>query len=476
MRWFALVFLFISIPLVAKENQYVLVATPLPLDLSTAGPDRAPLRDMWFDYDNAVLQQRYVLDLVAATTGRCAGSKDVNGVLSLRKCDPSNQNDNPTFPGKDDYIIFHVLNWNTTSGSGLTVSKQNWYVYNIDGDWDYTRFSNNRIYGKRQVYLYTIHLNIPTGVTYEERYSVDEKSKTPAFLTHLTGLGTLFGIAPGGTGRGPQELNGWYAFRLDIRSVPSDLQITPAMVPFGSPENAPVSNQPNIPEGNKPATKPPQSEPGSLGAPPATVPIPGEPQLNPPAASSQPKSPTKKVGEAAPQPASPQPGAKTSVLLDAKTFDNEGKYHIDFSVGVPITKISELTYVESSNGLAPANVDKQKIFALFDYYPVPVDVKGTILPKYPYLVTGVAIGSRPLQKVLFGIGWGPIYANFYAALLLNTQKAPSGWTCGDKLPSSSTAGAALSNHTCPEFNFGLNVAVGAIADALKTKSKSSTGK
>ena len=116
---------------------------------------------------------------------------------------------------------------------------------------------------------------------------------------------------------------------------------------------------------------------------------------------------------------------------------------------------------------------KQKIFALFDYYPVAVDIKNTILPKFPYLLTGVSLSSQPLKKALFGVGWGPIYANFYAALLLNTQSAPNTWSCGDKLPSSS-AGMTLSNHSCPEFNFGLNVAVGAITDALKNKASSGT--
>ena len=70
----------------AKENQYVLVAAPRPLDLRPP-VNRATRRDVWFDYDNAILQQRYVLDLIGATTGRCKGAAaDVPDELPLHVC------------------------------------------------------------------------------------------------------------------------------------------------------------------------------------------------------------------------------------------------------------------------------------------------------------------------------------------------------------------------------------------------------
>jgi hypothetical protein len=439
----------------ASEYQYTLTARLQALPLNTASAGGVPLKDVWFDYDNAVLQQSYVIDLIKSTTGNCHGSGKI-----IEKCnDPNKKGD---FPGKDDYIIFHVVNWGgASSGSTLTATKQNWYVYNSDSGWDYTAFTGTRIFGKKQIYLFTIHLNLPPGTEYEDRYAVDVKSKTKAFLNDLFAVGQLFELQTNGGGVGSVPTDAWYAFALDVKEmpVPSDIQITPAIAPLtasqspASPPAAPAAPQP----------KPPSE---SLGLPPDEVPSSGsapEPPPLPPAIAP--------VKTAAGKQTDAGTTSGKSVTLDPKTFDNEGRYHIDFSVAVPITKISDVSFVQASNTLAPTNVQQQKFFAVVDYYPVAVDVKNAVFPKYPYLLTGAAIGSQPLKKAIFGVGWGPLYANFYAALLLNTQAVPGGWKCGNSVPSLSS-GQTLSNHTCPEFNFGLNVAAGAIADALMNKGSS----
>jgi len=475
----AVTFLATTFALLAQDNQYRLTARPLGIDLNVPSPQVVPLKDLWFDYDNAVLQQNSVLPLVAATTGRCKSAEpatmtgpagggtaavppgetvSIDGGPTLRPCRP---NETPVFPGKDDNLIFHVVNWDSTSGSGLTVAKQNWYIYNTDPNWDHTAFAGTRIFGKKQIYLYTIHLNRPANVRYEERYDVDEKHKTPAFLDHFVAAAQLFLPNPGGKGAETVP-DAWYAFKLYVKYVPSDLQITPSMVPDAAPAARTPAAAPAAPA---PATSPG----GLLGPAPETVPTPSSAPTTP-VASTPPAQPG--VPAAAPSAAS----AGKTVTLDAKTIDNEGKYHIDFSVAVPIIEISDLSYTQTSNAIVPASVDKQKLFALFNYYPVAVDIKNTILPKYPYLLAGVAIGSQPLKKALFGIGWGPVFTNFYVGVLLNAQRVPSSWQCGDKTPGPLAAGATLENRTCPEFNFGLNVGVGAITDALKNKVSGTTGK
>jgi hypothetical protein len=158
-----------------------------------------------------------------------------------------------------------------------------------------------------------------------------------------------------------------------------------------------------------------------------------------------------------------------SITIDKQAFDNEGKYHIDFSVGVPIVKLSDLRYVSASNTLVPATVTREKLFGLFNYYFQPVDIKASGLSWWPHAVAGVALGSRPLQKSLIGVGWGPTLANFYFGLLLNTQPMPQGSACGDTLPSSLPSGTVLKNKTCPQFGFGLNISAGSILDSLTKK-------
>jgi hypothetical protein len=477
-----------AISLSAQENQYTLMGLPqnLPLNASS-GPSSPPEKNVWFDYDNAVLHQDHVLDLIGATTGRCApgismvtsgqtprsSSNASDHTILLDKCKVG---ETGTFPAKNDYIIFHVVNWGGSNASTLKATKQNWYVYTDDDTWDTNAFSGTRIFGKKTVYLYTIQLNLPTDATYEERYAIDEKHKTPAFLTHLLGIGQLYGINPaGGAEKQGQLPDMWYAWKLPIKYVPSDLQITPEIVVLSSLSQ--VST-----DGKQPAVAPvtlgARDVGTSLGPPPAEVPVGGNRLATPTEATPDPVKPpisTQTPATETPAKKGDSQGNGNDVTLTAKTFDNEGKYHIDFSVAVPITKISDLSYVQSSNTVTAASISKQNIFALFDYYIRPVDIKNTILPKFPYLLTGVAIGSQPLKKALFGVGWGPIYANFYAAMLLNTERAPTTWKCGDNLPST-TAGASLTNRSCPEFNFGLNIAVGAVTDALKSKSSSSSPK
>jgi hypothetical protein len=150
-----------------KENQYTLVAMPLNLDLSSPdnGTNGVSKKDAWFDYDNATLNQQYVLDLVKATTGRCLSEKDAKKAHLTQQCPDGTE---PSFPTQNDYLIFHIVNWGGMDKTGLTVAKQNWYVYNTDKSWDSTAFVGTRIYGKKDIWLYTIHLNRPANVVYEE--------------------------------------------------------------------------------------------------------------------------------------------------------------------------------------------------------------------------------------------------------------------------------------------------------------------
>lgn len=438
--------------LLAKENRYPLVATPLNLDLTReVASGHVTRKQGWFnDYDNAVLNQSSVIDFISNTTGQC-WDKTPNGA-ELRRCA---SNEAAQFPLRNEYVIFHVVNWNGSTNPGLTAPKQNWYVYNSDPEWDYTKFTGLRVYGSKNVYLYTIHLNCPTNLAYEERYSIDEKSKTPAVWTHLTGVLQMLGLnSSKGLGGEIPSADRYYFWTLTINSVPSDLKITPEMVPVTGKADAAAQNQQ---VGGVAGPKEKVSELDKL-APPPTVPAPGADLTQPQQGKESLQTLTK------------------SVTLSAITIDNEGLYHFDFSAGIPFTRISQLSYVQVSNSIAPANVNQQKVFALFDYYPVAVDIKNAILPKYPYLLTGVGVGSQPLQKALFGIGFGPLFANFYAGLLLNTQRVPGTWSCGDKTPGSSPAGTAFQNRTCPQFSFGLNVSVAGTAQAIKSKVGASAGK
>ncbi|HEV3482098.1 MAG TPA: hypothetical protein VGR97_07190 [Candidatus Acidoferrales bacterium] len=373
------------------------------MPISLVAPPNEPGTDVkekeLYDRTKAIVYRAHAKDLIWLTMGNCAnGPKDRDGRATIVKCKSGEKSD---FPGPKDYIVIHAVTWkDKIAGKPQDIDKENWYVFNQgDGDWDEAAFSkNNRIFGRRNVYLLYLYFNYdPTG--HSMRYTLDSKSKIPAYLDHFVGLLQLFGMGTsgGGGGEAKVEKGFWDATSFDTYYVPSDITFTPEIVP--------------------------------------------------------------------------DDGSNT-VTLTSKTFDNEGRYHTDFSVGVPIRKISELSFVSSSNTIVAAKVQKQDLFAFFNYYPKAFDIKSSAWDKYPHVLGGVALASQPLKKVIIGAGYGPIYAHFYAGLLIHTYQLPKGSSCGSTPTSSQLMGATLTNHTCAEFSVGLNVAVGAIADALKSKGSS----
>lgn len=317
----------------------------------------------------------------------------------------------------DSYFVIHLLRWKdvavdptNTSKSTPTVDSQHWYVYHDQQVWTDQDFTTaKRIFGKHRVWFLYLHINKPTNLAYTAVYEVQTTKKTPAYLDHLVQLAGLFGITTPSLGGGGGAVTVFNAREFDIPYVPSDITFTPQLT---------VVTPPPTPGGANPV---------SFGT----------------------------VGTAISGPV-------------AETFDNEGKYWLDFSVAVPITKISQLQYTDANGTIVPAMVDKRNIFGLVNLYFKPIDVKGTGFSKWPHLVAGVAIDSTPLKNILVGVGYGPALANFYAGALLNTDRAPSGLACG-ATPSAGQAQGPLPHRTCAQFSFGLNLGVGAVVNALKGK-------
>lgn len=162
----------------------------------------------------------------------------------------------------------------------------------------------------------------------------------------------------------------------------------------------------------------------------------------------------------------PSAGPANGVDSRRQIFDNEARYHVDFSVGYPVRKARDVVWAQTDSSLAPANASKANLLGLFDYYPRAFDVKTHPYSWTPHAVIGVGLSQQPLHEILVAAGAGPIVAHFYAGVLLNTVRLQPGARCGD-LPVTTATTTTLARRTCPEFSVGLNVAVGAIADALR---------
>ena len=456
----------------------------------------------WFDQDNAVLYRSHALDVIHATVGcRLAASGSALVPSSALGSPPTKLagqlqgcagNDTPTFPGPNDYVVIHVLRWkDPAEGSNAqSVDKQNWYVFHSDNkvDWDDDAYAkNNRIFGSKRVYLLYVHFNRGANSRYLARYTVTAKKKTPAYLLHFASLLQVYGASAGVGATGLTVLPGtvpnafWNSTPLDTYYVPSDLTFAPTMLPY--------------PQSSSSQATPPQTASATSVTTPVTPPAPGP---IPPASAQTPAPATATSSSTLPPPsmtvpggsnpqagppnpsATPAPSANTGsipteVSLDSQVFDNEGLYHFDFSVAVPIRKISEISYVSSSNSLVPSKVDKQTTFGVIDYYFKPIDIKGSGWSLYPHALAGVAIDSHPLKRVLIGGGYGPLLAHFYMGLVLDTQSLPPGASCGKIPTTEQLSSGALQNRICPGFSLGLNVSVGSVLDSLKSKSSTTSG-
>jgi hypothetical protein len=152
----------------------------------------------------------------------------------------------------------------------------------------------------------------------------------------------------------------------------------------------------------------------------------------------------------------------------AQKFDNEGKYFIDFSVGVPVRKISELEFSSTNNTVTANEIDKTKLFAFVNLYPIPVDIRSSSPHLIPHFVGGVALEKQPLHKIFVGAGFGPLVANFYIGALFVKQQKLETLNPGDPA-SQAQVGADTRRRFKPQVAFGLNLPVGVIVEKLKGK-------
>jgi hypothetical protein len=149
-------------------------------------------------------------------------------------------------------------------------------------------------------------------------------------------------------------------------------------------------------------------------------------------------------------------------------FDNEGKYLVDFSVGVPVRKMTELEFTSTNNTVTANEIDKTKLFAFVNVYPIPVDIKSSSPHLIPHFVGGVALEKQPLHKIFVGAGFGPVVANFYIGALFVKQQELQTLNPGDPA-SPDQLGADKRRRFKPQVAFGLNLPVGAIVEKLKGK-------
>jgi len=168
------------------------------------------------------------------------------------------------------------------------------------------------------------------------------------------------------------------------------------------------------------------------------------------------------------------PATGTSSSKATLKFVNEPKSWWDVSFALPVKKASALTYSSSgtattSGTITASTINKQNLFAVFDFYLPFADLKkptATQIIPHPFL--GAAITGRPLDNMLFGVSGGLHLVEVYVGALLIKQQQLNGLSAGG-----SATTTALSNATSNGFQASLSVGIKiSIPNALTLLGKS----
>ena len=154
----------------------------------------------------------------------------------------------------------------------------------------------------------------------------------------------------------------------------------------------------------------------------------------------------------------------------AKKFDNEGRYHWDISVGLPVKSVKELSFKTEGNQVVAEAKERQSVYGFLNLYPWAVDLKSEGHYTRPHLVLGVPLASKPLQRPFLGVGTGvfktPIKFNIFAGVVFQRERVPRTLAEGD-IATTGQLEADLRTRWVRKFMFGINLPVGQIKDAIK---------
>lgn len=333
------------------------------------------------------------------------------------------------------YCIFHIIRWSEPDAKTnlQSVAQEHWYLYDPNDSSDQAYTENKRLMGIRDFYFFYIQINRAGGPTHKlpadssnkplvselrPTYGVVVTKKLSANIQHLLSLGS-------------QYLGGTTATQT---LVPQNTEKLKSLLKI---------------QGD------PDSEFG--GGAIHGIYHPSDIAITPSAQA---------VPAGADNPA--QPGPTQLVAMGTKeVFDNEGKYYFDFSVAVPIKKISQ-TQINATNLTAtPVNVDSTNAFMMFNLYLPPIDVKTNAWRWIPHPLTGAAFAKQPLHKILLGGGWGPNFSELYMGVMwVNQARLSPGATSCKTPPAGTTVDPNTGNHMCPQFSIGINLPIAAVASRL----------
>jgi hypothetical protein len=333
----------------------------------------------------------------------------------------------------DDYVIVHLVKWpkddppaRAGNPTKYEVQKEKWFLYRNKAatdasapDWEpQTVQESARIYGHRRVAVLLVHLTARD--TWDIKYTVDVTKKIPANIQNVIDLAAII-TSPAKAGideRREPPPSYWGGRMLLLKDIPASIAVK--------------SDIAFLPSGEVVA---------GLARDGVTV---GKDQQ-----TQQPKS-------------------------YEKVYDNEGRYHWDVSVGLPLKGIKEVKYDAENGQVTAREVNRQNAYGFLNLFlnPRGVDTKGEEFIKTPHLVLGVPISGKPLDRPMVGLGMGFYKTSFkfnvFAGAVFNRVREPRTLAAGQIATPAQLEGD-LQTRRVTKFIFGFNIPVKQFKDALSPK-------
>lgn len=386
---------------------------------------------------------------------------------------------------KATYVVIHVVDY----GDNIV---DHWYLYRSskgnwgDPAWSYEKFSGQRIYGSTSVLFLFVHRNVPVltlengvrqlrdappikALTDEERKGLSDKNLEDALRSNKLKIGesTEFTFCDETSGGQFQ----WFG-NFGIPSAYANVRYESAVVKR-SPAN--IENLKKIlgllfgPKAQAAKSCISLTTKGSDGKEvfddlwgvghidkiglPSDISIAGY---------------AKQAGT----PLTEQDRQKL-LLGTTVSYEDEQLYWWDASIGIPVHKIKDLQYSDSSNTVTATQVDRQSAYAMFNVMFRPVDLAASapVRWQWPRLLVGFPLASSPWDKLFAGGAVGlPLKPfnnfQFFAGATFLRNKQPATLAPGD-IASSAQLQNDLKIKTTPKFTFGINVPVKSVIDRLK---------
>ncbi|HSS22244.1 MAG TPA: hypothetical protein VLL54_19390 [Pyrinomonadaceae bacterium] len=154
----------------------------------------------------------------------------------------------------------------------------------------------------------------------------------------------------------------------------------------------------------------------------------------------------------------------------SKKYLNEGRYHWDISLGLPIKSVKELEYKSEGNQVTTAAKERQSVYGFVNVFFKKVDLSGEDFLTPPHFVFGLPLATKPLHHPFAGLGYGvyktPVKFNLFAGIVFNRERVPTNLNVGDAATSSQLE-SDLHTRWVRKFMFGINFPMSQIKDAIK---------